>query len=69
MAISESMSPGFERGDVLFVNNNLASGKRLEAGDIVLFNIKGRDIPIVHRILKLHEEFAAPLTELVHDGV
>ena len=51
---SESMSPAFERGDVLYVARNVS--KPLKAGDVVVFKIKGRDIPIVHRIIKLHEE-------------
>lgn len=28
----------------------------LEIGDIVVYKIKGRDIPIVHRVLQLHRE-------------
>ena len=28
----------------------------VQAGEIVVFNIKNRDIPIVHRILKVHED-------------
>ncbi|RMX68964.1 hypothetical protein KXD40_003445 [Peronospora effusa] len=27
----------------------------LEIGDIVVYKVKGRDIPIVHRVLELHE--------------
>jgi len=49
------MSPAFERGDILFL------GKFMQwpivPGDIVVFSIKGRDIPIVHRTLKVHEEY------------
>ena len=52
--LSESMSPAFERGDVLFVSKDKKTPIR--AGDIVVFNIKGRDIPIVHRAIKVHEE-------------
>jgi signal peptidase len=25
------------------------------AGEVVVFNINGRDIPIVHRVIKVHE--------------
>lgn len=28
---------------------------QLEIGDIVVYKVKGRDIPIVHRVLELHE--------------
>ena len=27
----------------------------IDAGEIVVFKIEGRDIPIVHRVLKRHE--------------
>ena len=51
---SESMSPAFERGDILYLT--MYRRDPIVAGDIVVFNIKGRDIPIVHRVLKVHEE-------------
>ena len=46
------MEPGFRRGDILFLGMGAAP---LRAGDIVVFNIEGRDIPIVHRAIKVHE--------------
>jgi signal peptidase I len=49
---SESMSPAFERGDILFLTMH---SDPLKVGDICVFNIKGREIPIVHRIHKVHE--------------
>jgi signal peptidase I len=52
VVLSGSMEPGFRRGDILFLNNN---NKPLRSGDIVVFNIDGRSIPIVHRALKVHE--------------
>lgn len=45
------MEPGFYRGDILFLDQPT---KPLEVGDIVVFNT-GRDIPIVHRLIKIHE--------------
>ena len=33
-----------------------ASSLGVQTGQIVVFNIKNRDIPIVHRILKVHEQ-------------
>lgn len=54
VVLSESMSPAFERGDILFLT---MSKDPIVAGDIVVFNIKGRDIPIVHRALKVHQEY------------
>ena len=47
------MEPAFYRGDILF----LYMGKKpFSAGEVVVFNINGRDIPIVHRIIKVHEK-------------
>ena len=52
MVLSGSMEPAFYRGDILF----LYMGKKpFSTGEVVVFNINGRDIPIVHRIIKVHE--------------
>ncbi|CAK4200494.1 unnamed protein product [Aphanomyces euteiches] len=51
VVLSGSMEPAFQRGDILFLDNNKP---KLEIGDIVVFKIKDRDIPIVHRVLELH---------------
>ncbi|XP_022142985.1 signal peptidase complex catalytic subunit sec11-like [Momordica charantia] len=52
VVLSESMEPGFARGDVLFLHMN---NDPIRAGEIVVYNIKGRDIPIVHRVIEVHE--------------
>lgn len=49
------MEPAFHRGDLLFLTNYEEEPVRV--GEIVVFKIEGRDIPIVHRVLKLHEKF------------
>ena len=49
------MEPAFHRGDLLFLTNNREDPIR--AGEIVVFKVEGRDIPIVHRVLKLHEKY------------
>ncbi|KAK4336739.1 hypothetical protein RND71_043656 [Anisodus tanguticus] len=54
VVLSGSMEPAFYRGDLLFLTN--FKDDPLKAGDIVVFKVKGRDIPIVHRIIKLHEK-------------
>lgn len=54
VVLSGSMEPAFHRGDLLFLTNHHEDPVRV--GDIVVFKIKGRDIPIVHRVLKLHEK-------------
>uniref|UniRef100_A0A0D3BML5 signal peptidase I n=1 Tax=Brassica oleracea var. oleracea TaxID=109376 RepID=A0A0D3BML5_BRAOL len=48
VVLSESMEPGFQRGDILFLH---MSKDPIRAGEIVVFNIDGRDIPIVHRVI------------------
>jgi len=53
VVLSGSMEPAFYRGDLLFLTNYQED--KIEAGEIVVFKIDGRDIPIVHRVIKLHE--------------
>jgi signal peptidase len=50
---SGSMEPAFQRGDILFLTNH---DDPIRAGEIVVFKIKDRDIPIVHRVMKVHEK-------------
>ncbi len=45
------MEPAFHRGDLLVLNNRK---KAVDVGDVVVYNVKGRDIPIVHRVIKQH---------------
>jgi signal peptidase len=47
------MEPAFQRGDILLLNNAV---QQVGVGDVVVFKIKDRDVPIVHRILKVHEK-------------
>ena len=51
--LSGSMEPAFQRGDILFLYKGT---KQIETGDIVVFTLEGRNIPIVHRVLRLHED-------------
>ncbi|KAL3798694.1 hypothetical protein HJC23_004445 [Cyclotella cryptica] len=53
VVLSGSMEPAFQRGDILFLNNSV---EKVDVGDVVVFKIKDRDIPIVHRILKVHQK-------------
>ena len=50
---SGSMEPAFQRGDILFLWLGSSS---FRVGEIVVFKIEGRDIPIVHRVIKVHEK-------------
>ena len=51
--LSGSMEPAFYRGDILFLYKG---AQPIRAGEVVVFDINGRDIPIVHRVIKVHEE-------------
>jgi len=46
--------PGFHRGDILFLTN-YNERDPLKPGDIPVFQIEGRQIPIVHRTMNTHE--------------
>ena len=49
VVLSGSMEPAFQRGDLLFLWNR---DTRAEIGEIVVYNVKGKDIPIVHRVVR-----------------
>ena len=49
VVLSGSMEPGVYRGDILLLRLTRAP---FHTGDIVVFSLDGRDIPIVHRIIK-----------------
>ncbi|CAG8490523.1 6383_t:CDS:2 [Funneliformis caledonium] len=53
VVLSGSMEPAFYRGDLLFLG---MPDEPLRVGDICVFKIPGRDVPIVHRVIKLHDE-------------
>ena len=46
---SGSMEPAFYRGDILFLHMGFTP---FRAGDIVVFKVADREIPIVHRVIK-----------------
>lgn len=45
------MEPAFYRGDLLFLTLPQAP---VEVGDICVFKLRGKEIPIVHRVLRVH---------------
>lgn len=50
VVLSGSMEPAFQRGDLLFLWNR---GKAAtEVGEVVVYNVRGKDIPIVHRVVR-----------------
>ncbi|CAN3372090.1 hypothetical protein DIURU_000394 [Diutina rugosa] len=52
VVLSGSMEPAFQRGDILFLWNRFQENK---VGDIVVYEIEGKPIPIVHRVLREHK--------------
>lgn len=55
VVLSGSMEPGVHRGDLL-VLKNFDTTERLVSGDIVVYKLPKRETPIVHRIIKIHED-------------
>ncbi|KAH7546408.1 hypothetical protein FEM48_Zijuj01G0197800 [Ziziphus jujuba var. spinosa] len=53
VVLTGSMEPGFSRGDLLFLH---MSKDPIRAGEILVFIVKDREIPIVHRVIRVHEE-------------
>ncbi|KAJ5684080.1 uncharacterized protein N7477_000425 [Penicillium maclennaniae] len=53
VVLSGSMEPAFQRGDLLFLWNR---SPRTEVGEIVVYNVRGKDIPIVHRVVRTYPE-------------
>ncbi|KAF3938997.1 hypothetical protein ABW19_dt0204673 [Dactylella cylindrospora] len=51
VVLSGSMEPAFQRGDLLFLWNR---GTDTQVGEIVVYNIQGKSIPIVHRVVRRH---------------
>ncbi|KAM0897136.1 hypothetical protein ACQ4PT_022750 [Festuca glaucescens] len=65
VVLSGSMEPGFKRGDILFLT---MSNEPIRTGEIVVFNIDGREIPIVHRVIKVHERQESAEVDILTKG-
>ncbi|KAI0914958.1 signal peptidase-like protein complex catalytic subunit SEC11 [Ustulina deusta] len=51
VVLSGSMEPAFQRGDLLFLwNRNLIA--ETDVGEVVVYNVRGKEIPIVHRVVR-----------------
>ena len=56
---SNSMVPTFYQGDILIiqgVRNPSEYTDMLKVGDIIVFSVTGREIPIVHRIIEINPD-------------
>jgi signal peptidase I len=68
VVLSGSMEPAFKRGDILFLSLKKIKEEDIEeeerktrVGEIIVFSIDGREIPIVHRVIKSHfHPFVSP---------
>ncbi|CAF9922849.1 MAG: Signal peptidase complex catalytic subunit [Alectoria fallacina] len=58
VVLSGSMEPAFQRGDLLFLWNR---GQNTQVGEIVVYKVKGKDIPIVHRVVRRYGGGDEPL--------
>jgi len=54
VVLSGSMEKAFYRGDLLFLTK--FDWEPIRVGEVVVFKVTGRDIPIVHRVIKVHED-------------
>ncbi|KAI9223418.1 microsomal signal peptidase subunit [Blastocladiella britannica] len=53
VVLTESMTPAFVRGDLLFLHQ---PDRPLDIGEIIVYKLEGKDIPIVHRIISAQQE-------------
>jgi len=51
VVLSGSMEPAFQRGDLLFLWNRNLLGET-QVGEIVVYEVEGKQIPIVHRVVR-----------------
>ncbi|XP_056686211.1 uncharacterized protein [Spinacia oleracea] len=51
VVLSRSMEPSFTRGDILLLHNR--NNDPIRVGEIVLFKVDGREIPIAHRVIEV----------------
>lgn len=51
VVLSGSMEPAFQRGDILFLHNR---DKFVHVGDVVVYKVQDKTIPIVHRVMNEH---------------
>ncbi|KAL2895541.1 Signal peptidase complex catalytic subunit SEC11A [Bienertia sinuspersici] len=66
VVLTGSMEPGIRKGDVLFLNTMI--DHPVQSGEIVVFNIEGKEIPIVHRVIKVHMQHESNIVSLLTKG-
>ncbi|KXS17403.1 hypothetical protein M427DRAFT_97085, partial [Gonapodya prolifera JEL478] len=65
VVLSESMEPAFHRGDLLFLS---MPAEPIRVGDITVFKLQGKPIPVVHRVLTVHDEDATGKQYILSKG-
>nr|AAO17347.1 Hypothetical protein [Oryza sativa Japonica Group] len=71
VVVSGSMEPGIRRGDMLIVRERRNDGDgddNIRAGDIVLFSTELHPVPIVHRVIELHERHDGGARQMLTKG-
>ncbi|OQO10774.1 Signal peptidase complex catalytic subunit sec11 [Cryoendolithus antarcticus] len=58
VVLSGSMEPAFQRGDLLFLWNRR---QETQVGEVVVYNVRDKDIPIVHRVIRRFGGGSKPL--------
>ncbi|EDR30208.1 signal peptidase complex catalytic subunit SEC11A, putative, partial [Entamoeba dispar SAW760] len=53
--LSGSMEPGFKRGDLMFLTNR-GGVDNIQIGDIIVYNLPSKGIPIIHRVIEIHKD-------------
>ncbi len=51
---SNSMVPVFYKGDILVLKG--MAPEDLQVGDVIVYSVAGRDVPVVHRIVKINPD-------------
>ncbi|EFC39957.1 predicted protein [Naegleria gruberi] len=51
VVLTGSMEPAFYKGDILFLS---LSSEPIHIGDIIVYKLESKEIPIVHRVIRLH---------------
>ncbi|KAJ1733351.1 Signal peptidase complex catalytic subunit [Coemansia biformis] len=65
VVLSGSMEPAYHRGDILFLHNGYSP---IEVGEVVVYKLDDKPIPIVHRVMKVHTESATGKQFLLTKG-
>ncbi|KAG6549407.1 hypothetical protein Mapa_009126 [Marchantia paleacea] len=66
VVLTGSMEPGIRPGDILILRT--VDARPVRAGDIVVFKLVDREIPIVHRLIRVHEDRLTGEVELLTKG-